>query len=247
MTAASERLSWKARTFVGLLLAAMAASFVALYVTTDRGLASTGNGLSGPASSEAEPPSTDASGRPVTTTAGQVSNIGLVGDSLTEGIQAALPALAEAKGWKLQIDAKRGREADGSAPLVQQVASGKDLMIVALGTNDSRKGLGVDDATKLIDEIMLQVGAEQRVLWVNVVRQDSKATTAAANNFDTALTKAAERLENLTVLDWAAYVKAHPNVMSGDRIHLTDKGYEERAQWLIDQITAATSGQPSGG
>jgi hypothetical protein len=89
------------------------------------------------------------------------------------------------------------------------VATGKDILMVALGTNDSRKGLSVADATKLINEIMLQVGADQRVLWVNVVRQDSKATIAASANFDKALTQAADRFQNLTVLDWAAYVQAH--------------------------------------
>jgi hypothetical protein len=93
---------------------------------------------------------------------------------------------------------------------------------------------------------MLQVAPDQRVMWVNVVRQDSKATIAAAANFDQALTRAADRFENLTILDWAAYVQAHKSVMAGDKIHLTDKGYEERAQWTVDQIATAAAAAPTG-
>jgi lysophospholipase L1-like esterase len=235
----------KARGLVAVVLLAMATSFVALYATTDRGVAnSTGNTDTSEAA--ANPSATDSNGAPTPTAADQILRVGVVGDSLTEGSKDALGALAGAKGLEIQIDAERGREAEGAAPLVQKVATGKDVVVVALGTNDSRKGLSVADATKLINEIMLQVGAEQRVQWVNVVRQDSKATVAASANFDQALNQAADRFENLTVLDWAAYVKDHKAVMAGDRIHLTEKGYDERAQWLIDEIVSAAATPPSG-
>lgn len=216
----------------------MAASFVALYVTTDRGVASSGSAADGAPTDSVKPAPTDGTGVATASPAGQVLQVGLVGDSLTEGIQAALPALGQAKGLQFEIDALRGREAQGAAPLVQKVASGKDIMVVALGTNDARKGLSVTEATKLIDEVMLQAAADQRVMWVNAVREDSKATIAAAGNFNKALSQAAERFENLTILDWAAYVQTHKAVMAGDRIHLTDKGYEERAKWTVDEIAA---------
>jgi lysophospholipase L1-like esterase len=237
VTSSTDRLSWKARGLVGVLLVAMAASFIALYVTTDRGVASSASVADG-ADDSVEPAPTDATGDATAAPADRILQVGIVGDSLTEGIQAALPALGQEKGLQFQIDALRGREAQGAAPLVQKVASGKDIMVVALGTNDARKGLSVAEATKLIDEIMLQAAADQRVMWVNAVREDSKATIAAAGNFNKALTQAAERFENLTILDWAAYVQAHKAVMAGDRIHLTDKGYEERAKWTVDQIAA---------
>jgi lysophospholipase L1-like esterase len=246
VTSSTDRLSWKARGLVGLVLAAMAASFVALYVTTDRGAANSASAVDGPTES-VDAAAGASTGDSTPAAANQIVQVGMVGDSLTEGIQAALPALAQAKGLQIQIDAERGREAQGAATLVQKVATGKDVMVVALGTNDSRKGLSVTDATKLIDEIMLQVGADQRVLWVNVVRQDSKATVTSSSNFNQALTQAAGRFENLTVLDWAAYVQAHKTVMAGDKIHLTDQGYEERAQWMIDQIVTGAATPPTGG
>jgi lysophospholipase L1-like esterase len=245
VTTSSDRLSWKARGLVAVVLVAMAASFVALYATTDRGVAnSTGDTDTSQAAANS-PAATDSKGAP-TPGADQILRVGVVGDSLTEGSQDSLKALAEAKGLELQIDAERGREAQGAAPLVQKIASGKDAVVVALGTNDSRNGLSVAEATKLINEIMVQVGADQRVQWVNVVRQDSKATIAASANFNQALTQAAERFENLTVLDWAAYVKDHKAVMAGDRIHLTEKGYDERGQWLIDNIVSAAATPPNG-
>jgi hypothetical protein len=246
VTSSADRLSWKARGAVGIVLVAMAASFVALYVTTDHGVANSASAANDGSPDSVDPSATDGNGDTTPTATDQILQVGIVGDSLTEGIQAALPALAQAKGFQVQIDAERGREADGSAPLVQKVASGKDIMMVALGTNDSRKGLSVTEATKFIDEIMLQVGADQRVLWVNVVRQDSKATIASSANFNQALTHAADRFENLTVLDWAGYVQAHKSVMAGDKIHLTDKGYDERAQWTIEQIAAGAAAPPSG-
>jgi lysophospholipase L1-like esterase len=247
VTSSADRLSWKARSAVGILLVAMAASFVALYVTTDRGVANSTSATADGSPDSIDPSAaTNTNGDATPVATDQVLQVGIVGDSLTEGIQAALPALGQPKGLQIQIDAERGREASGSAPLVQKVASGKDIVVVALGTNDSRKGLSVDEATKLIDEIMLQAGADQRVMWVNVVRQDSKATIAASGNFNQALTRAADRFENLTVLDWAGYVQAHKSVMAGDKIHLTDKGYDERAQWTIDQIATNTSPPTSG-
>jgi lysophospholipase L1-like esterase len=234
---------------VGIVLVAMAATFVALYVSTDRGVTSSASaaGSSSPDSVDTAAAADTNGDATATTSTNGVQQVGLVGDSLTEGIQAALPALAQAKGFQVQIDAERGREAKGSAPLVQKVATGKDLVVVALGTNDARGGLSVTEATKLIDEIMLQVDAGQRVLWVNVVRQDSKATIASSTNFNQALTGAADRFANLTVLDWAAYVQAHKSVMAGDKIHLTDKGYAERAQWTVDQIVASAATPSSGG
>jgi lysophospholipase L1-like esterase len=224
----------------------MAASFVALYVTTDRGVANSAAETDGNTAESVDTAATGSNGDAAPASADQIVQVGIVGDSLTEGIQAALPALAQAQGVQIQIDAERGREAQGSAPLVQKVATGKDILMVALGTNDSRKGLSVADATKLINEIMLQVGADQRVLWVNVVRQDSKSTVTASANFNQALTQAADRFQNLTVLDWAGYVQGHKTVMAGDKIHLTDKGYDERAQWTIDQIVAGAATPPTG-
>src|SRR5678815_5103248 len=141
----------------------MVASFVALYVTTDRGAANSASAVDGPADS-VDAAAAAGTGDTNPDSTNQIVQVGMVGDSLTEGIQAALPALAQPKGLEIQIDAERGREAQGAAALVQKVATGKDIMVVALGTNDSRKGLSVSDATKLIDEIMLQVGADQRVL-----------------------------------------------------------------------------------
>jgi lysophospholipase L1-like esterase len=97
--------------------------------------------------------------------------------------------------------------------------------------------LKAPDAAALIDKMMAEIGPRP-VLWVNIYRNDTKGTTAAAQLFDTELSAAADRYSNLTVLDWASYIQSRPELMGGDHIHLTSAGYDARAEWLARQITA---------
>jgi lysophospholipase L1-like esterase len=165
------------------------------------------------------------------------TKVAIVGDSLTEGIVSRLPALEPRFGFQAKIDAQTGRDIDAGLGPLQKIMPGEDLVVVALGTNDAHNGLKATDADALIDKMMAEIGPRP-VLWVNIYRADTKGTTAAAQLFDTELSAAAERYRNLTVLDWASYIQSRPELMGGDRIHLTDAGYDARAEWLARQITA---------
>jgi lysophospholipase L1-like esterase len=123
------------------------------------------------------------------------------------------------------------------APL-KKIVAGKDLVVVALGTNDARPDLTITDAESRINQMLDLVGSSTPVLWVNVYRDDTKNGEAAAERFDSALQMVAEDRPNVTVLDWSTYIQAHTDLMGADHIHLTAKGYDERAAWLADAIAA---------
>ena len=176
--------------------------------------------------------------RPATTTttlAPLGTKVAIVGDSLTEGIRSRLVPFAARYGFDAKIDAENGRDIEGSLSALKKAVTGRDLVVVALGTNDARSGLTAADARARIDQVMALVPSTP-VLWVNVYRADTKATTAAAGVFDAELTTATSRYPNLTVLDWSSYITTRPELIGADHIHLTADGYDSRASWLASQI-----------
>lgn len=161
----------------------------------------------------------------------------VVGDSLTVGTEANLRTLADLHGFTLELSAQNGRQIPAGAGELERLgAPTADLVVVALGTNDAAQpGFDRTAADGLIDEAMTAAGGAP-VLWVNVYRDPGTAAGDAAESFDDALLAAEQRHPNLTVLDWASYVEANPEVMDADRIHHTWEGYVARSQWLRDEI-----------
>jgi lysophospholipase L1-like esterase len=166
------------------------------------------------------------------------TKVAIVGDSLTEGLSTRLPPLAKRYGFDLALDAQNGRNIEGGLAPLKKIVSGRDLVVVALGTNDARADLTVTDAENRIEQMLALIDARTPVMWVNIYRNDTKSTSAAAARFDDALQLVADSHPNLTVLDWSAYIQLHPELMGGDHIHLTASGYDERAAWLAEAIAA---------
>jgi lysophospholipase L1-like esterase len=164
------------------------------------------------------------------------TKVAIVGDSLTEGVRTRLPPLAAQYGFDVKLDAKNGRDIEASLSSLKTVSRGRDLVVVALGTNDARASLTVTDARVRIEQVLGVIGNDVPVLWVNIYRADTKDTSAAAQRFDEALDAVAGNHPNLTVLDWASYVRGRTQLMGTDRIHLTATGYDERAAWLARAI-----------
>ena len=104
-----------------------------------------------------------------TTTTGPAVPLGtkvaIVGDSLTEGVRTRLPPLAASYGFDVKIDAKQGRDIEaGLAPLTK-LEPNRDLVVVALGTNDARADLTVAAAQARIEQMLAVVGDKTPVLW----------------------------------------------------------------------------------
>jgi hypothetical protein len=92
-------------------------------------------------------------------------------------------------------------------------------------------------AAERIDEALAATGGAP-VAWVNVYRDPGTAAGDAAQVFNAALLEAASRHATLTALDWASFVRTHPDVMADDRVHHTWEGYVARSRWLRDEIVA---------
>jgi lysophospholipase L1-like esterase len=164
------------------------------------------------------------------------TKVAIVGDSLTEGIRTRLPPLATQYGFDLKIDAQSGRDiAAGMTPLTK-IKTDRDLVVVALGTNDARASLTVEAAQARIEQMLAVVGDKTPVLWVNIYRQDTKDASTAARRFDLALDAEAAVRPNLTVLDWSSYIQGRKDLLGKDGIHLTSAGYDDRAAWLARAI-----------
>ena len=173
-----------------------------------------------------------------TTPPRQVSgSVAMVGDSLTVGAQDELAARAAIHGFTLDINARDGRRTGEGAGEVARSAPGHDLVVIALGTNDATApDFTTEAANVLVDNALAQVDPAVTVLWVNVYRDADSRAGDAAETFNEALVAAVDRHPNLVPLDWDAWVDGHRDVVSADRIHLTDEGYQARAVWLAAAV-----------
>jgi lysophospholipase L1-like esterase len=165
------------------------------------------------------------------------TRVAIVGDSLTEGVRSRITPFAARYGFDAKIDAQTGRDIEAGLSPLKKIVTGRDLVVVALGTNDARSGLTAAEADTRIDEMMAQVVGKP-VLWINIYRSDTKGTLAAADLFDQQLRAATSRYSNLTVLDWSSYIQSRPELMGEDHIHLTSDGYVARAEWMARQIAS---------
>jgi len=180
-------------------------------------------------------------GSPAVTTTTTVAvprgtKVAIVGDSLTEGVRTRLPPLAAQYGFDVNIDAQQGRDIQAGLTPLSKLERSRDLVVVALGTNDARADLTVPVAQARIEQMLSVIGDKTPVLWVNIYRADTKDASAAAHRFDLALAAEAAVRPNLTVLDWESYIQDRKNLMGKDGIHLTSAGYDDRAAWLARAI-----------
>ena len=156
-----------------------------------------------------------------------------IGDSLTIGMSPSLPSRVAASGWAgIRIDAFKSRGirtkvgADpttgiGAVASMRQRFGDTDSWIVALGTNDA--GFASGTGPQLIREMLDAIGPGHRVLWVNV---HLPRTPGVQQAWNTAVDQvAAERPDQMLVLDWASIAARHPGIMAQDGVHLTAAGY----------------------
>ena len=156
-------------------------------------------------------------------------NVGIVGDSLTVGMQTGNRAVNElaARGCGVSfIDARVGRPtAEGAGIIEAKAAAGQlpSILVVALGTNDSANPTAF---AQNIDRVMVAAGGRP-VVWINI---DHAATEASLNP---QLLDAQKRYpKNLWILDWNSFADLNPGLKAADQIHLTGAGYSIRAQHL---------------
>ncbi len=157
--------------------------------------------------------------------------VGVVGDSLTVGSMPYWEPAFAARGCALSfVNARGGRptsEGVRAIELLAQAGQLPDILVVALGTNDS-----IDPRTfgPRVDRVMAVAG-DRPVVWVNIDKPFVELTLNLALNL------AQIHFDNLWVYDWNSFVDAHPQIRQGDGIHLSEGGYALRAALIAREVT----------
>ena len=169
--------------------------------------------------------STVAAASPVTATTTDATlrstRVFIEGDSLTVGSAAALRHQLKGHVKSVRVDAQVGRHTgEGIRKLRGQAAQSAGIWVVALGTNDSPSSA---QTRKNVKAVMRLAGKNRQVIWVNVVRPGGyQRVNRTLKELDAANPQ-------LTVIDWAAVIRKQRELLTGDRVHLTPKGYRIRA------------------
>ncbi len=125
------------------------------------------------------------------------------------------------------IDAAKSRQFGTAAGIFQSYAqqnlAGR-IAVFALGTN----GLVTDSA---IDELMATVGDERIVVFITT--RSPRQWVAATNE---ALNGAAQRYDNVRVIDWYGYSEGRNDLFDGDGTHLTTQGAEEYVNLVYECV-----------
>lgn len=117
------------------------------------------------------------------------------------------------------VDAKVGRQAYDSAPIIQSYAN-KGLLstnvLLSLGTNGAF-------SDKQLDEIMAIIGDKRHVFWLNTF----VPTRSWQNQVNKTLDNAKKRYPNLTVIDWYDVAKKHGDWFYADQVHPNLEGNQQ--------------------
>jgi len=151
----------------------------------------------------------------------------IVGDSLTVGASPGLRALLT--DVHLRIDAKVGRAMpEGSKAAAVSRAGSADLVVVALGSNDS---CAVAECKRRVSAILAAVNPAAPVVWMQPARFRPNM-----DNVRAAVSEVVTARPGSLVLDWQPFQDAHPEILQTDRIHLTPAGYRLRAEVTASQV-----------
>jgi hypothetical protein len=143
------------------------------------------------------------------------------GDSLTVGAARALKSQLRHHVKSVRIDAQVGRHTgEGIRKLRSPAAKAAGIWVVALGTNDSPNSA---QTRKNVTQVLRLAGKNRQVIWVNVVRP------GGYGRVNRTLSQLDAANPQLTVIDWAAVIRKQRELLTGDRVHLTSKGYRIRA------------------
>jgi lysophospholipase L1-like esterase len=157
----------------------------------------------------------------------KAATVVIVGDSLTVGASPGLRALLA--DVNLRIDARVGRSMpEGSLAAKTLKASTADIVVIALGSNDS---CDVAECTRRVNAILAVVNPTAPVVWMLPARFRPNMENVRA-----AVTKVLAVRPRSVVLDWQPYQDDHPEIMQPDNIHLTPAGYRLRAEVTANQV-----------
>ena len=147
------------------------------------------------------------------------------GDSLAEGTRPYIPP--ELPAWRVKQSTKVSRHAYEGDDVMRRYGSRLPRVIhVSLGTNDDPGD--VDGFRDAIADVMKVAGARRCVVWANIVRPPYRGVSY--RGYNRALADESSRRDNLRVLNWVRMVRAHPEWLADDGVHVSAEGYRARAK-----------------
>ena len=147
------------------------------------------------------------------------------GDSLAEGTRPYIPP--ELPGWRVRQSTAVSRHAHQGDDVMRRYGSRLPRVIhVSLGTNDDPGD--VDGFRAAIGAVMKVAGAGRCVVWANIVRPPYRGVSY--RGYNRALADEASKRDNLRVLNWVRMVRAHPEWLADDGVHVSAEGYRARAK-----------------
>ena len=163
----------------------------------------------------------------------------VVGDSLTNGSNAAVRSALTDAGWEAVVDGRGGWSIGRwREPLVQLANFARpDVAIVALGTNNcDRTCRRLDPEIDGIIETLLDAGA-QEIYWVNV--QESAAYPADPATVNDAIARAVVRWPQVRLIDLDAAFDGHPEWHGGvGDPHFNEAGAQQFGALLVKALAA---------
>ncbi len=160
-------------------------------------------------------------------TAPTVKNVLVIGDSLTVGSASTLTADLSAAGAAVTIDAQTGaglttQAVDWHTRLPDDVAARHpDLVVIALGTNDSRAGTAYGAQ---VDQVMQWLPPGQQVVWI--LPRRAAPLQPGISQLAAAVYAATSRWPALRVADTDGVMSPHPEWVASDGIHYNAAGYQ---------------------
>lgn len=154
--------------------------------------------------------------------------VAVIGDSLTVGASPGFSAFLP--DVNLRLDARVSRPTlEGVQAAASTKASSADIVVVALGSNDS---CALAECRRRVDSVLAAIGPKPTVVWMPPTTFRSSMTAMRA-----AISAAAKQSKGrMSVLDFQPYVDDHPEIKSSDGIHHTSDGYRLRAQVSADEV-----------
>lgn len=160
------------------------------------------------------------------------SEVVVIGDSLMDGaaIYGNLQAKIRGAGHPYVAETRTGmRTAEGVEHAIELI-EGREPghLVIGLGTNDEPDG----PAFAASIDALVEAAPGWRIWWVAPHHEPVEPLEAT-------LQDAGERHQNLEVVDFAPVLDADPTLWHDDGIHLTPRGYEARADFVVEFVEGA--------
>jgi hypothetical protein len=166
---------------------------------------------------------------------GQRPRVAMVGDSLL--FDSRDEVHNDLHRWRATVSAFPGTTIGQQLPEASRlVATRPRALVIVLGANNTIDGVKPNDLAEL-DQMLDAVSSVPCVRWLSVADATPRPTfNVAAKEFDDALRAHAAKHPNVTIVDWAATARPHPDWYKPGDIHLLEPGQAAMAKVISGSL-----------